>query len=304
MHRQPNEKIAAFLVGLEFRRGRAIGCHRLDDFGNPGRAAFGEVEFLEEFPDAPVAVAAGHRFALFQILQPDRSVRPWKTQHDQVLLRNADLDRLADLVGPVIDRIDHRFLDGGMGEIPKALGLRPLRVLEDRFFKIVPLDEVDRVAGDPAQRPQEDLFFKSIPARAFRKPNHVDLGHREEALGVLVEEQQADVLRHRRFTRAGYHVHLAAHGLDREPGHVVRQLTAHLAQKLLHQPLGQIARGGLLIHAIIKGHLRRQADQLALILALGLDGAGIAADVVTVFLGLGRHRFRHLVWPGQPTRRP
>ena len=236
MHRQPDQEIAAILVGLKFRGWGAIRRHGFDDFGNPGRAAFGEVQFLEKFTDAAVAVAAGHGLALFQIRQLDRAIRPGKTQHDQVLTGNADLDRLANLVGSVVDRIDHRFLDGGMGEVPEPLRLRALRMLDDRFLDVVPLDETDGIACDPAQWPLENFLFKPIPARAFRKPHHVDLGHREKALGMLVEKQEAHVLRQRRLTRASHHSHLAAQRLHREHGHLVRKFTAHFAQELLHQP--------------------------------------------------------------------
>jgi hypothetical protein len=45
----------------------------------------------------------------------------------------------------MIDRIDHGFLDGGLGEIPEPLRLRPLRMLDDRFLDVVPLDEIDGV---------------------------------------------------------------------------------------------------------------------------------------------------------------
>ena len=304
MHRQPDQEIAAILVGLKFRGWGTILRHGFDDFGNPGRAAFGEVQFLEKFTDAAVAVAAGHGLALFQIRQLDRAIRAGKTQHHQVLAGNADLDRLADLVGSVVDRIDHRFLDGGLGEVPKPLRLRALRMLDDRFLDVIPLDETDGITGDPTQRALENFLLKPISTRAFRKPHHVDLGHREKALGMLVEKQQAHVLRQRCFTRAGHHSHLAAQRLHRQRGHLVRQTTSHLAQELLHQPWRKIRRRGVLVHAIIVGHLSRQTDQLALVLALGLDGAGIAAEVVTIFLRLARHRFRNLVGPGQPARCP
>lgn len=86
----------------------------------------------------------------------------------------------------MVNRIDHRFLDGGLGEVPEPLRLRTLRVLDDRFLEVVPLDEIDGIAGDPAQRILENLLFKPISARAFGKPHHVDLGDREKALEVLV----------------------------------------------------------------------------------------------------------------------
>ena len=98
MHRQPDQEIAAFLVGLEFRGGRTIRRHGLDDLGNPGGAAFREVQFLEKFTDAAVAVAAGDGLALFQIRQLDRAIRAGETQNHQILAGNADLDRLANLV--------------------------------------------------------------------------------------------------------------------------------------------------------------------------------------------------------------
>ena len=191
-----------------------------------------------------------------------------------------------------------------MGEVPKPLRLRALRMLDDRFLDVVSLDETDGIPGDPTQRALENFLFKPIPTRAFRKPHHVDLGHREKVLGMFVKKEQAHVLRQRCFTRAGHHSHLAAQRLHRQSGHLVRQTTAHLAQELLHQPRRKIRRRGVLVHAIIVGHLRRQTDQLALVLALGLDGAGIAAEVVSVFLRLGRHRFRNLVRSGQAARCP
>jgi hypothetical protein len=48
---------------------------------------------------------------------------PGKLNDDQFVMADAHLDGLALLVGTVIDRVDHGFLDGSIGEVPDPRGL-------------------------------------------------------------------------------------------------------------------------------------------------------------------------------------
>jgi hypothetical protein len=67
MARQPDHEREAVVVRLEQRRRRAIGGHRLQDFRDARRAAFGQVQLLQELADAPIAVAAADSSAGLKI---------------------------------------------------------------------------------------------------------------------------------------------------------------------------------------------------------------------------------------------
>ena len=110
----------------------------------------------------------------------------------------------------MIDRIDHRLLDGGIGEIPEALRLRPIRMLEDCLLEIIALDEAQGIPSDLTQRPLEFLLLKAISSRPLGEPDHIDLSHREEPLWMLVKEEKPDILRQRSLARTGDNIHLAA----------------------------------------------------------------------------------------------
>jgi hypothetical protein len=60
--------------------------------------------------------------------------------------------------------------------------------------KVVALDVAQGLARHPRQRALENLFLEAITARAFRKPDYIDLHTREKALRCFIEKQQAHVL--------------------------------------------------------------------------------------------------------------
>ena len=94
----------------------------------------------------------------------------------------------------MINRVDQSFLDRSVGKIPDPRGLGAVGVLDDCLAQEVALDVAQGLARHPRQRAFEDLFLEAIPARAFGKPDHVDLHGGEEALRCIVEKQQAHVL--------------------------------------------------------------------------------------------------------------
>jgi len=74
MNRQAEEKIGMLVVELKLRRRRAIFLHRPEDLRDACGTALGDLEFLEEIADAPVAVAAGDGLALAELGEADRAV--------------------------------------------------------------------------------------------------------------------------------------------------------------------------------------------------------------------------------------
>jgi hypothetical protein len=112
------------LVKLELGRRRTILLHGFDDLGDAGRAPFGEFQFLEKLADAPIAIAPGPGMAGAQLIQPHRTVRAGIADDKSAHRLDTDLDGLASVVAPVIDRIDDGFLDRVVGEVldPRRLG--------------------------------------------------------------------------------------------------------------------------------------------------------------------------------------
>ena len=75
----------------------------------------------------------------------DRSA-PGKAQDHQLFGRDAHFDRFTFFIGAVVDRIHQRLFDGPDGKVPEPFGFRLVRVLDHRFFQVVPLDVTDRLA--------------------------------------------------------------------------------------------------------------------------------------------------------------
>ena len=204
----------------------------------------------------------------------------------------------------MIDRIHHRLLDGSIGEIPETLRLWPIGMLEDRLLEIIPLDEAQSIPRDLAERPLEFLLLKAISSLSLGEPDHIDLSDREESFRMLVEEEKPHILGQRSLARSSNDIHLTTEILHGQISRHLGQLTPHIAQELPYQTRREITDRSLLIHPVIEGDLSRQTDQLPLRLSLGLHRAGIAADVVMVFLGLSRHLLRHLIGTGQTAGSP
>ena len=295
MTRQPDHERKPVIIRLEQRRGRAVGRHFLQDFRNAGGSPLGHVQLLQELADAPVAVAPADRTARLQVFHAYRSLRAGEAEDGQFIVADAHLDGLTLLVGAVIDRVHHGLFDGGERVIPDPRGLGAVGMLDDRLAQKVALDVAQRLARHPRQRPLEDLLVETVAARAFGEPDHIDLHAGEEPLRRFVEKQQAHVLGPRRFAGAARHVHLTRQRLDGKPRRIRRQRAAHFLQEALHQGLGKIIDACELVEAVVERNLRRQAQQLLLGVALGLDRAAVAADVVAPGFLAGRDRFRCLV---------
>ena len=236
MRRQADQKIAAVVVRLELGGWRTVLLHHVQNFCDPGGTALGEIQLFEEIADSSIAVAAADRFTGPQVRHPDRTVRAGKTQNHQIIRGDSHFNRLANLVGSVVNGIDHCFLDGGKRKVPETLSLGPVGVFDDGLFEIICLDIVQHITCDTGKRAFEGFLIKAIPPRAFRKPDHIDLCCRKESPRVLVEKEEADVFRQRRFRWPPHHIHLATKDFDREFLGLIGKTTAYLAQELFHQP--------------------------------------------------------------------
>ena len=95
--------------------------------------------------------------------------------------------------------------------------------------------EGDRLPKDDPQRTAKLLFLEAIAAGTVGEPDDIDLCCGKEAMRRLVEEQQPDVLREARLRRPADDIHAPAQCLRRNPG-FCREVTAHVAKKLLNQP--------------------------------------------------------------------
>ena len=226
--------MGTILVALDLRRWRAVVAHRLPNLRHACRSALSEIQLLQKLADPAIAIAAADTLPRAQVFQANRAIRAREAEHDQVFRCDAHLHRLALFVRPVIDGVHHRLLDRRLREIPKPLCLGAICVLEDNLFLVIANDVINSVARDARQRPPELLLLKTIAARAIGEVHHIDLRDREKALRRLVEEQQPDILRHRRFGRPAHHIQLATERLNGQIRRALRQRAAHLAQILDH----------------------------------------------------------------------
>ena len=153
--------------------GEPLLCIARRIFGTAGRAAFGQIQFLQELADPPVAVAAAHRPALLQILHADRAICAGEAQDQQLLPRDSHLDGFALLVGAVVDGVGQRLFDRRHREVPEPIGFGLVGVLDDRFLQVIALDVGNRIAQDRRQRPAKLLLLEIVAAGAVRKPDHV-----------------------------------------------------------------------------------------------------------------------------------
>ena len=61
-------------------------------------------------------------------------------------------------------------------------------MLDHGFTQVISPDVIERFAQHTSERPLECLLLKPIPARAIRKPNHVNLGGWEEPMRFRAKE--------------------------------------------------------------------------------------------------------------------
>ena len=67
-------------------------------------------KMVQSLADAAVAVTTGDVLPLFQVFQANRAVRAGKAQNHQFLRHYSHLDEFTNLVGAMINGINHRFL--------------------------------------------------------------------------------------------------------------------------------------------------------------------------------------------------
>jgi hypothetical protein len=81
-----------------------------EDFRDTGGTPFRQLELLEKFSNAPVAVAPGYCPARTKLREAHGPVWTWVAEHNQLFRADAHLDRLAVLITAVIQRVDDAFL--------------------------------------------------------------------------------------------------------------------------------------------------------------------------------------------------
>ncbi len=121
LYGQADHEITVVFVEFELWRRRAIFFHGSDDFRDAGGSAFGEFEFLQELADAAIAIPTRVGFTGAELCKANGAVGAGIAEHDQLVLVDADFDRLTHFVAAVVDRVDDRFLDHGIGEVFGAL---------------------------------------------------------------------------------------------------------------------------------------------------------------------------------------
>lgn len=135
MHRQADEEVATVFVSLKLGRWRPVGRHHLEDPGDPRGTALREVQLFQERANTAVAIAAAHGTPGAQVVHPDGVIRPRKTQDHQIFAGEAHFDRLTDLVGSMINRVDHGLFDGRQRDVPQSLRFWTVRVLMTVSFR-------------------------------------------------------------------------------------------------------------------------------------------------------------------------
>ena len=130
MYGQPNHEVTVVFVEFKLGWRRAVFFHRAHDLGDAGGSAFGEIQLLEKFADATVPIPARDGFTGSELSQTDRTVGAGITEHDQLVAVDADFNRLAHVVTTVIDRVDHRFFNRGIGKVFDSCGFGSVVVLD------------------------------------------------------------------------------------------------------------------------------------------------------------------------------
>jgi hypothetical protein len=89
----------------------------------------------------------------------------------------------------MIDGVGKGFLEGFVGEVEKALSLRPHGMLDHAFAEKAGLDECQCLAQRTVERTTEDFLLEAIAAGTVGKIDDIDLGLGEEPMRLLVEEE-------------------------------------------------------------------------------------------------------------------
>ncbi len=280
------QKEAPLVIGVDDWHRGAIGLDSMQNLWHASAAALRHVQFLEELADAPVAIASAQEAKRLQIRVADRTVGAGETANGQAVGKNADFDWLADVIGPVVDGVAQAFLDGFHRVAEAAGGFGPIGMFDDFLHDYRGSDVAQCLAQDAVERSLENGFGKGIGAGAVGEVHHIDLGLGEETLRVLVEEHQSHVLGANKLVRAIHDVHAPAEVQEVHPGGLAEEGTADPLQIGADQAEIQIVEGGLVVHAVVKGYRRGQADQLRFVVRPGAHGGRALADVVSIFPAL------------------
>ncbi len=219
---------------------------------------------------------------------PDGRIGTGITEDVDRLRVDADLDRLALIVAAVIHRVDERLFDRRQGVVEEPRGFRPVGMLDDLLDDDVVPDVGERVANLLVDRSSQNLLDDLVAAGALGEDHHVDLRAGKEFLRRVVEEQDADVTWTDELVAALDDIHQAAEFHQRQLGRLGMQAAADILQIRPDQRQPEILDAGLVALPVVERDGGGQAEQLPLFVALGLDGAGVAADVVMQNAVLGR----------------
>ena len=265
----------------------------MEDLRDPGCPTLGELELLEEFADAAIAVTPRHGPASSEVIESDGAIRSWKTDDRKLVRCDADFDRFPFLVAAVVDGVDDSLLNRRVREVRHAGRLGPVRMLDHRLADVVASNVIERLSHHAMERSAKGLLGEAVAPRFIGEPDHVDLGLRKKPVRLEVEEEQPDIEGERRLRGAPDNVHLTPQLDQRERGGQGSEIAADLREELRHQVAGEIVHLRPLVDAVVEGHRGGKREQFRFIGSCGPDGAGTLADEVTpvaTILGQGDSR--------------
>ena len=89
----------------------------------------------------------------------------------------------------MIDRVDHCFFDGFIGEVGHTGRFGAVTLFDHGFAQVVAADIVKHFAYDAGDWPLKNFFGKFVTARAIGKPDDIDLRDRKEAVRLAVKKE-------------------------------------------------------------------------------------------------------------------
>ena len=248
---------------------------------------FGQFQFLEEFADPAIAVAPGDDLVAVEGLDPNRGVRAGIAYDLDPVGIDADFHRLTLFVAAVVDGVDQCLLNGCKRVVEDPGGFGPVLLLDDLLADDVVLDVSQGVADLLVDGSTEGLLDQFCAGGSLGEYHDIDLGARQEPLGRLVEEQDADVAGLDEFVAPLDDVHLPRELHERHLRRLSIQAAADFLQVCLDERQSQVFHARNLTEPVVEGDRGREAEQFSLVVASGFDRAGVAADVVVVDPVLG-----------------
>jgi hypothetical protein len=127
MNGKSGYKISAVFVCLKLGFWGPVGPHCLEDLGDAGAPAFGELQFFQKLSYPSIPITSGYKTAGSQVRQPDGTVGTRIADDGKGIGQDPDLYGFPDFITAVINGVDHGLFDGGKGIILEAVSLGAVR---------------------------------------------------------------------------------------------------------------------------------------------------------------------------------